>query len=425
MKETFKKGFRKVALFPKSVLGFLGKDFILLYRKKRYLYLSLALPLIIGLIYIFTLIQAGPGISVFVCDFDDTDMTKNMLSSLEGYDIHIAKTNDYANNNNCTTNLIQNIKEREYLFGVVIERGFTDKISSLTQSRITVYYDNSDPSIAGLASWKIDTSLTPYKIELVMTLAKELKEKSSQTRKQTTATKTLINSFGYTSLSHSISQIDYDLARIESIDPGFLAVPIISDLKGVHKEFDLVEIGFAPLFVILSLFIVFMLCSTGVIYDRKSGLFARIRASNSSMLAYIIAKVLMFGSLVVLQFAVIFLIFFAFGARFDINFILLLKALFFIAVVDTLIGYIIGLISDSEGLAVLISLIITLPMFFLSGMFYPVELLPSFIQVLGFGLHIEVLMMKEALLFGGAINNYLFLVPLGLLLFCQFLSRRR
>jgi len=105
----------------------------------------------------------------------------------------------------------------------------------------------------------------------------------------------------------------------------------------------------------------------------------------------------------------------------------LIEALVFISTVNALIGLLIGLISDSEGVAVLISLIITLPLLFLSGMFYPLELMPKIVQWISqlIPLGLETSMLKQALLFGGVISNYYFLIPLGLFLFCWGYIRRK
>ncbi|MCK5452123.1 MAG: ABC transporter permease, partial [Candidatus Aenigmarchaeota archaeon] len=103
--------------------------------------------------------------------------------------------------------------------------------------------------------------------------------------------------------------------------------------------------------------------------------------------------------------------------------VLLVKALLFISLVNTFAGIIIGLLSDSEGVAVLISLIITLPLLFLSGMFYPVDLMPFLVRMISdvMLLNTEILMMKQALLFGGVIAMEYFIIPFALFLASVYL----
>jgi len=87
----------------------------------------------------------------------------------------------------------------------------------------------------------------------------------------------------------------------------------------------------------------------------------------------------------------------------------------------------IGLISDSEGVAVLFSLIITLPLLLLSGMFYPIEFMPKIMQFFAkiMPLDAEVLMIKKALIFGGTMNNFYFIAPLVLAIICLWFLRKK
>ncbi|MFC1754793.1 ABC transporter permease [Thermoproteota archaeon] len=424
MKDTLRRVGRKVGMIPISIMGFLRKDYTLLFRKKKYLYLSILLPLLIGLIYIFTLTETSGGLTLMVCDQDDTKLTDEVLRSMNGFTITVDREED------CIDRLKEEIRMKHYLFGAVIEEGFTKDLENLNQAHMVVYYDNSEPAVSAMVGWKIDVALTPFKSQLVMALAEELKDESGRAREKIGVALDVVsvNSDPISKrLSSSIRSADENLERLEGIEPAFLASPIVVAETGVHKTVKLIDIGIAPLYVILSMFLLLMLCSTGVIYDRKVGLFSRIRASNSSMLSYIAAKLVFFFSISVVQFLVILLIFVGFGAGYDVSVSLLLKALVFITLVNTLLGFLIALVSESEGVAVLISLIITLPLLFLSGMFYPLELMPKLVQWGAFllPLNTEVLMLKQALLFGGSIANSYFLIPLGIFLVVIYFLRKR
>jgi ABC-2 type transport system permease protein len=424
MNRTLKRMAKKALIVPRSIYGFLMKDYVLLFRKKKHLYLSILLPLIIGLIYIFTLTGSSSRITIMICDYDNTALTQQAVESFRDFTVTV------DTRENCRERLIANVKTGEYLFGIVIDEGFTRTLDSFRQSNVVVYYDNTDPSITSLASWKIDVALIPFKTNLVTSFTDELKDKSGDARDKTKLALDFLDTLGGRTLGvveKHVRGADAGLARMEAIEPAFVANPIVTVPTGVHKDYKLIEVGIAPLYAVLSLFLLLMLCSTGVIYDRKMRLFARVRSSNSSMVSYMTAKLLFFFTLAVAQFIIILLIFLAFGARYDISFFLLLEALLFITLVNSLIGFLIGLISDSEGVAVLISLIITLPLLFLSGMFYPLDLMPGLIRVLAkiMPLQTEVLMLKQAMLFGGYITNTFFLIPLTLFLICLYLLNKR
>ncbi|MFT4343802.1 MAG: ABC transporter permease [Candidatus Woesearchaeota archaeon] len=406
---------------PLQFYGFLYKDTILLIKKEKYLYLSILFPILLGIIYVLALTSAT-NINVKVCDYDNTDITRQAVEELREFTI------TYSTSQDCQDEMIKAVQQNTYLFGIIIDEGFTQSLQDLQSTHIDVYYDNSNPSIATLAQWKIDDALTPFKDNIVREFAQELKEKSGTAQTQTTQALQLIDTAPLSIAQKQIiiapvKQAEEDLTRLASIDPEFIVSPITTQRKGAYQEYSIVEIGIAPLFAVLSMFIILMLCSTGVMHDRKTGLIKRIKASSSSMITYISAKITYFTFITIIQALLIIGLFILFGASYSISPILLLKALIYIAIINTLIGIIIGYISDNEGVAVLFSLIISLPLLLLSGMFYPVQVMPKIIQftVSILPLERQIEMLQTALLYGGAIAFPVSLViilgiPLALLI---------
>ncbi len=413
-----------IITFPVSLIGFIRKDFLLLFKKKKYLYLSILLPIILGAIYVSMLGSNTTSISVIVCDFDNTELTKNAFSYIEGFDVY------YSNDNACVDELKQGVRERDYLFGTIIQKGFSNRLENLQQSEIIIHFDDSDPAITALASWKFDIAMGPFKKQLVENFANELSNKAGDAREKITLGLQIAESIGlkkYDALFKNLQGAESDLRSLEEIDSRFMSEPIIVTKKGVYdSSHNLIDLGLAPLFCILNLFLLLMLCSTGVIYDRRNKILSRIRTSNSTILSYVLGKMVVFLAITVIQFIILYGLFAAFGASFTINIGLLLKALLFTSFVNTIIGVLIGFISDSEGIAVLISLIITLPLLFLSGMFYPLELMPNLIQFFAkiMPLNAEILMIKKAILFGGEILSKQFLAPLIIFIVTIFISKR-
>jgi hypothetical protein len=384
---------------PLQFKGFIYKDAILFIKRKKYLYGTLIFPIALGLIYIMIL-SSNSSISVMVCDFDNTSITKDAFSDIPTFDV------DFSSDENCIEVMKSSIKDNSKLFGIVINEGFSEKIENLQTAELYVYYDNSNPSIANLAQWKIDNALIPLKNELVGNFAKELSQKSKDARMHTSLALEIIENTNLVSIKSPIEKADEDLEKLEKLDPHFIVSPIVTRQQGAYDEYSLVEVGAAPLAVILCMFIILMLCSTGVMIDKKTGLIKRIKASNSSMLIYAFAKIAYFTFIAIIQFTIVLLIFILAGASFSISLPLIIKSIIYISLINTLIGMIIGFISDSEGVAVLISLIFSLPMLLLSGMFYPIQIMPKIMQTIVYMLPLErqINMVKEALLFGGEIN---------------------
>ena len=410
---------KRIASMPQQFWGMLVKEYMLQFRRKKYLYLSLFLPLLVGLVYALMLTDTNTSTKVIICDQDKTQVTSE-LYLLPGFTITQAETQD------CDMDVIQAVRKREYLFGITIPRGFTSRLENLQTAHIVVHYDNSNPSIANLALWRVDVALLPFKQEIVNQLSIDIQEKSSTARQNADIALALTENLRIESIRQPIREARDDLIRLENIEPEFITQPVATRLSGVHPWYELIDIGMPPLFAVLALFMLLMLCSTSIIHDQKIKFITRIRVSSTTMISYLLAKIVFFTGVLAIQFLVILMLFFLFGARFDIDIGLLMHALLFIALVNIMIGIIIGLISDSEGVAVLMSLIITLPLLFLSGMFYPLDIMPTTIQFLAaiMPLETQIELLKGALLFGGEINGKLYLIPAGMMALALFLIRK-
>ena len=420
MKETIKRLLKILLIFPINVIAFIQKDIKLILRKRKYLYISILLPLLLGSIYILSLQSSSNNIDVIICDLDQTYLTQEAINQMHNFNIELIT-------GNCSEKIIQHIKNKDYLFGIIIPKGYTNDIENLKQTNIEVYYDNSEPATQALASWRIDSALVPLKYEIIGTISRDIKQKSSNAKDKTEIALEIISFTNIpVRLENAIKDVDDELGKLANLDEEFMKNPIITNNRGVHEEYDIINIGIGPLFVILSLFMLLMLCSTGVIYDKKVGIFSRIKASNASNLSYLIGKLIFFLIVSIIQLILLLGIFYLFGANFSITISLLLIAILYISITNTLIGFLIGLISDNEGVAVLISLIITLPMLFLSGMFYPLQLMPKIVQYFTrlFPVHTEIEMFNKAILFGGEINTYFFLIPLGLFIIALYMMKK-
>ncbi|MFW6378405.1 MAG: ABC transporter permease [Nanoarchaeota archaeon] len=414
----------KMSALPRTIWTFIIKDVKLLFKKKKYLYLSLALPLLLGLIYVSMLGTTTNHPNIIVCDQEDTAVTQEAMASIEGFDI------TRVTGKGCENTIKQNVTAKQYVFGVVIAEGFTHQLDTLQQANMIIYYDNSDPSLSSLAQWKFDNAITPYKKEIIRTFSTTLSERAGNAREKLDSA---IDVIAQTTPARSElirEELDTpreELKRVEHLDTAFVTSPINVEKRGIHTtDFAMIDLGLPPLFTILNLFLVLMLAATGVIYERRNKIFHRIRTSISTMTSYVFSKAVVFTMVTVVQFLLLLGLFVAFGASFTIDIELLAKALAFIGIVNTMIGVLIGFIADSEGVAVLISLIFTLPLLFLSGMFYPVDMLPGAVRALASitPLQAEIMLLKQAILFEGKAIATSFIAPIILFLITAIASRK-
>jgi len=410
MKEMFLSRGRKF-------YGYLKKDFLLLVKRRKYLYLFILLPLIIAGLFLFALNPFDYEIDVGVCDFDSSPMSTQAFSGLNGF------RPVFLEEENCVDNLILMIKSGEISLGMEIGEGFSQNLENLEQSKIVVYYDNTDIAFANLISWRVDSSLEPFERGIIDSLNSQLKERVSSARSGAE----FILEFNSVSgkLEEKVEEIDSDLKSIENMNTEFLVNPIWTDKRPVYNAELKKSSGIAFIFPILALFVILMLSSTSVIYDKKTGFLTRVKSSTSPMV-YLFAKIVFFSVLVFAQFLIILLLFMLYGSSYSFSLLGLVELIVFIAIFDSLFGVIIGLVSNNEGIAVLFSLIIAFPLMLISGVFFPIQTLPDAVQYLGkiLPLNYQILTSKSVLLFNQGIPNTWMYFAAGLFIVVWWLIKK-
>ncbi|MBW2984374.1 ABC transporter permease [Candidatus Woesearchaeota archaeon] len=396
----------KIIKAPIKFYAYLKKDFLLLVKRKKYLYLSIAIPLVVAVIFLFMLNPSKTGIRVEVCDYDNTEYTRQQISDLEGFDVR------FLNLDNCREDVIAHIKSGKTALGLEIEKGFSEKINDAKPAGMIIYYDNTDIALSNLVSWKMDVSLNSYKRSIVDVFNQELKRKVSSLRSNVDIALELVSSSS--ALSKRIKLIDSDLKRIEEMPTDFLMNPIWTDQRAIYEEKLAKDSGIAFIFPIIAMFLVIMLAATSLIYDKNTNFLIRVKASTSPVL-YILAKLVFFFAVTAAQFIIILLMFLIYGSTYSMSFLEVLHMLALVAFLNSLIGMVIGLISENEGIAILFSLMVSFPLMLLSGVFFPLQTMPGFLQYLAkiAPLYYQVSVVKSVMLFNQALSGnwiYAFIV---------------
>jgi ABC-2 type transport system permease protein len=387
--------------YPKLLLTFyayLKKDFLLLYKRKKYLFTFILLPILIAGIFLFALNPGDFSVDVGICNFDDSAIS-NQAFNLDGFNTEI------LHHTNCIENLKKGLESGEFALGIAIEKGFGEKITNLKQPKLSLYYDNTDVSFANLMSWKVDVALNPIKHQIIDQINQELTSNIASIRSNANLVVDSLPLNGF--LEDKADELDKDLKNVEELETSFIVDPVGVEHNPLYPEESTKNSSIIYIFPVLALLITLMLASTSIIYDKKSKFLTRVK-SSSFIINYLLAKVVFFVFLVLVQFLIIFLIFLASGARYSFNFGAIIELILAIAIVNSLLGFIIGLISDNEGIAVLFSLIISFPLMLISGLFFPVQTLPGFIQGLAsiLPLNLQIVATKSALLFGQGISSW-------------------
>jgi ABC-2 type transport system permease protein len=397
--------------------GYIKKDFLLFYKRKKYLYLFLGIPLVLALFFIFALNPSDYQIKLGVCDLDNTELSKEALSSLPSFDSTILKST------NCSEELKKEIISRKYDLGILIPPGFEEEIKNLKQTHMKVYYDNSDVAFSSLISWKVDAALDGFKRQVVDSLNKELSSKVGAVRNNMDIV------LEFASFSSSLEKrakgMDKDLENIEEMDTEFIVNPVWTEKQPLYESKLDKSSGMVYVFPIISLFTILMLASLSIIYDKKTGFLTRVKSSSSG-LSYLFSKLVFFILLVLLQFIIVLVMFFFNGARYNLIFPEILLLVLSIALVNCLVGFLIGFFSENEGIAVLFSLIIAFPLMLISGIFFPIQTLPKILQYFSLvtPLNYQISSSKAVLLFGQSFNNWWVYISIFLFGVCYWLLKK-
>lgn len=396
--------------------GYLKKDLMLFYNRKKYFYVFLLFPIIVAGLFLFMLSPTTTEISVGICDFDRSAETQQVLGDLESFDPILFEEED------CVDNLKDEIRRGDLALGLVIEEGFSSNIENLEQATITTYYDNTDIAFSNVVAWRVDSSLNPYKRNIIDELNEELKRRVSIARQSLGVAKEL--SEGTDLLHRRIVDIDDDMARIEELNTDFLINPINTDKRGVHGEFEIKYISVAFLFPIVSLFLILMLASISVIYDDKIGFITKVKTSTT-IVTYILSKIIFFFILSTIIFGILYAIFLIAGAPLSFSLLEIVKLILLVSITNSMLGLLIGKAAGNEGVAILMSLFVSFPLMLLSGLFFPLQNMPSFIQSLIkiLPLHYQIEATKSIILFNQTLSWTLVYATIPLFLFTIYIFR--
>lgn len=401
----------------KKFYGYLKKDTLLLVKRKKYLYLSIGLPILIALMFLLILNPSGYSIKAGICNLDGNSLSSQTINQLQGFKITILPKE------NCSEMLKQDVKNKVYPVGIVIPKDFSKNIQNLKQSHVIIYYDNTDISFSNLMAWKVDQALSPFKKTILSNINKKLKTNVKHVEDGMNIVEKIPGSQYF---QKNINEINSNLTNVGAITNEFLVNPIWVSSQPIHIDKTAKDIGITFVFPIIALFIVLMLSSTSIIYDKKTNYLVRMKSSTNP-LVYLLAKITFFVLLTLAQFALILIIFIIYGANLSISLPGLINLILFVGVTDTLLGLIIGLISDNEGIAILFSLILSFPLMLLSGIFSPLETMPLWIQKIAtiLPLTYQINFSKNALLFKSNFSYWWTIPSIIMVIITYFLINKK
>jgi len=313
----------------KQFLSFIQKEFYHIFRDKRTLFILLAMPIVLLILFGYAITTEIKKASIAVLDQSHDEVTRKItdrLAASEYFDFYDSAT-DYAE----IESLFRQGKTR---IAVIFPPGYADN----TDSQIQILADATDPNEA--------TQLVSYATAVI----------NAQLMESVTTIGTAVTSSG--------SQI----------------TPVVHllynpQMKGAYNFVP----GVMGLILIL---ICALMTSVGIVKEKETGTMEILLVSPLKPIYIIIAKAVPYLLLSIVNIGTILVIsYFLLDVPIAGSLILLFTLSIIYAIVALCLGLFISTVTDTQQAAMLISaVVLMLPVILLSGMVFPIENMPLLLQ---------------------------------------------
>lgn len=221
------------------------------------------------------------------------------------------------------------------------------------------------------------------------------------------------------------------LNNLKRFSPEYIVNPISVDIEpvyGITKVASMVPLSIGLILLLTAL----LLASNSVIVEKERGIYFRLRSAPTTHLSWVSGKIIGQMVFALIEAGIILLIAsIAFGVPLPSNLTDLSIAILAVAFAFICIGLFIPEIMKTQATAILSSLLILLPMLFLSGIIFPIEFMPQPVDMIASVLPLSVainilsgIMIKSASL-GELIGEFALLLVPALILLGIVLWRNR
>ncbi|MCL7413713.1 MAG: ABC transporter permease [ANME-2 cluster archaeon] len=228
-------------------------------------------------------------------------------------------------------------------------------------------------------------------IEKVLITLGNVKEQSTNTsQKMENLSTGMANSTA--SLASEIEKTKGVINEVTTKSPTVIAAPVAMEMEKVFKDRSQLEFLMPGIISIVLMFISFMLASITIIQERSQKTLVRTLLTPLSLEEFLFAKTFALILIALLQGIIMVIVAFLFyGVLIPVSqwgelfLVILVYSASFIG-----IGMALATLADSENTAMLMSLVLSIPMLFLCGMFFPFETMPPLMAWLGNALPITM-----------------------------------
>lgn len=206
-------------------------------------------------------------------------------------------------------------------------------------------------------------------------------------------------------LEDIITQSRGQIAEITSRQPESIVSPILLSPKRLFGERTFFDFLLPSLLPMILMFISLFLSSTSLVREKNSGILGRIAVSQVNSFKYAAIKVISYTVVLIPEAILLVLLASLLYGAFPIldlaTGLVVFQTLVLLLLAFTAIGVLIAIYSESEATAFLASLVVGLPLLFMSGLLFPFEFMPTYISAIGYALPLTqaVFTMQSVILY--------------------------
>lgn len=406
------------------------KEYLLFKRNKKQLITVILLPFFFSILYLFMFSSSNINLDITVCNLDSGIYSNGLINALGSS----FKTNIFSGNNvsECVNTIRSDVLKGTKM-GIIIQDSFSEDILNYNQPTLHLYFDNSKPNLGFFAQSYLMSHITGFNSDILREAEQNIKDTTNDIESDLRSTIELLEIMNYSipeaiqpsynDLYNSISTYYNKISELNKIDLEFLVNPVNTELIGVFQGDNSDGFSFSVLYTVLNVLVILLLSSVSMVYDKNNGFLLRLKTSTTPIFYYILSKLLFFSLIGLLIFVPSFLIFLLNNAYFNINIITLIISICLTSMISTLLGCIIGLSSRNSSSSTMISIFLGFMFLLLSGLFYPVDLLPSVIKGLTLIIptSFQTNLLNNALIFNSSLEVAMSIINTLLIYFGSFL----
>ena len=379
----------------KNTLQIAGKDLLDFFRNRMELVAFIIMPIFMMVMtgYIFPSGTSLKNIALGVVENDKGEISQNIVTVLENMKLGDKNDNIFLleRQPGNLEGAKEELKKGNLNAILIIPEGFSSDIKESRQGILTLIIDQSNPQISSILTGMMEKIVDGLASNVAVGKLVEMMTKQLST--------------GETLPSSSTIQSSPE----SSLNPQALIKPFIIKTEGLvpgeQNYFQFMAPGIIAMVVVMAVMIGL---ATSISREKELGTLDGILVAPISRLCIILGKALSQTTRGLLQGSIVLLLsIFLFGVKIYGS-IPLVALLLFLGVFSFIgLGILISAIAAEQETAMMVMMTLTFPMIFLSGVFFPIEQMPGFMQIISriLPLTYAIEALRKVIILGAGISS--------------------